>query len=127
MATRKLLLWFDKKRKSKTLDLAQQQMILAINTVSELENVITFFSVGEKEGVDSSLQRLFSNEAEVDSLRRAVFEELAKGDLSIKYREDLKGIIEHLDILAFHLDSSFPHSPAQSHLSPQPPCLQPRL
>jgi predicted phosphate transport protein (TIGR00153 family) len=106
LATRKLLLWFDKKRKSKTLDLAQQQIYLAIDTVSELENVITVFSKGEKKEIDPALQKLFSNEAEVDTLRRAIFGELAKSDLSLKYREDLKGLIQHLDILADHVKDS---------------------
>lgn len=106
MATKKLLLWFEKRRKSKTLSLAQQQLTRAISTVNELERTITAFSKGERAEVDSSLQRLFSQEVEIDDLRRAVFEELTKGELPPKYREDLKGLVEHLDILADHVKDS---------------------
>ncbi len=106
MATRKLLLWFEKRRKSKTLNLAQQQLTRAISTVNELEKTVIAFSNGDSAEVDSSLQRLFFQEVEIDELRRAVFEELTKGELPPKYREDLKGLVEHLDIMADHVKDS---------------------
>ena len=106
MADSKLLLWFEKRRKSKTLSLAQQQILQAINTVNELERAVIAFSKGEKREAEVSIQRLFSQEVEIDELRRAVFEELTKGDLPVKYREDLKGLIERLDTMADHVKDS---------------------
>ena len=106
LASRKLLLWFEKRRKSKTLNLAQQQISQAINTVNELEKAVTAFSKGDRREVETSIQRLFSQEIEIDELRRAVFEELTKGELPTKYREDLKGLIERLDTMADHVKDS---------------------
>ncbi|MFQ6076367.1 MAG: DUF47 domain-containing protein [Candidatus Bathyarchaeia archaeon] len=106
MATRKLLKWFENRRKSKTLDLAQRQIVKAIDSVSELENAIVAFSEGRKADVEKSIERLFLNEVEIDSLRRTVLEELTKGSLPPKYREDLKGLVEHLDVLADHVKDS---------------------
>lgn len=106
MADNKLLLWFEKRRKSKTLSLAQQQILQAINTVNELESAVIAFSKGEKREAETSIQKLFSQEVEIDELRRAVFEELTKGDLPVKYREDLKGLIERLDRMADHVKDS---------------------
>jgi len=79
---------------------------MAINTINELEKIITSFSKGEKTEVNSALQRLFSQEVEIDDVRRAIFEELTKSELSPKYREDLKGLVEHLDKLADHVKDS---------------------
>ena len=106
MATRKLLIWFKKRRKSKTLDLAQQQISLAINTVSELEKAVLSFSKGEKSEVEESIQQIFSKEVEIDDLRRSVLEELTESKLPVKYREDLKGLVEHLDIMADYVKDS---------------------
>lgn len=100
MAENGFLGWFEKRRKTKTLNLAQQQITKAINTVSELEKAVIAFSKGNKPEVEASIQRLFAEEVEIDDLRRAVLTELTKGELPTKYREDLKGIVELLDKMA---------------------------
>jgi uncharacterized protein Yka (UPF0111/DUF47 family) len=92
--------WFEKRRVSRTLNLAQQQISQAISTVSELEDAVESFSKGNKEDVEASIQRLFSKEVEIDNLRRLVLAELTKGELSPKYRADLKALVEHLDTMA---------------------------
>ncbi|MCJ7631693.1 DUF47 family protein [Candidatus Bathyarchaeota archaeon] len=103
MVTRKLLLWFEKRRKSRTLTLAQQQITEAINTVNELEKALTAFSKNERKAVEESIQRLFTQEVEIDNLRREVFKELARDNLPTKFREDLKELVENLDIMADHV------------------------
>lgn len=106
MAGRKLLLWFEKRRTIKTLNLAQQEIIEAINTVNELEKALTAFYSGEVEEVKTSIDRLFTQEAKIDDLRRAVLEELTEGELPTDYREDLKGLVENLDRMADHVKDS---------------------
>jgi len=44
--SRMLLSWFERRRKSKTLELAQNQIIKAIDTVNELYKAIAAFSEG---------------------------------------------------------------------------------
>lgn len=96
----RLLTWFEKRRKSKTLVLAQRQIMNAIDTVSELEKAINAFCEGNREEVKKHIAKLFQEEAEIDELRRAVYEELTKGELPPKYREDLKSLVERLDRMA---------------------------
>ena len=96
----RLLPWFEKRRKSKTLMLAQQQMMKAIDTVNILERALAAFCEGNREEAEQHIEKLFQVEAEIDNLRRAVFEELTKGELPTKYREDLKSLVGRLDRLA---------------------------
>lgn len=104
--SRILLNWFEKRRKSKTLQLAQDQITKAIGTVLELDKALTYFSEGRREEVEKSLERLFSEEVIIDNLRKNVFEELSKGELPPNYREDLWGLVEHLDIMADYVKDS---------------------
>ena len=100
MARRGLLSWFEGRRKSTTLKLAQDQILKAINTVSSLEKAIVAFSEGRKEEARKSIEELFLEEVEIDELRRAIFTELAKGDLPLDYREHLKSLVGRLDRMA---------------------------
>ncbi len=100
MASRGLLSWFERRRKSATLKLAQDQILKAINTVSGLEKAITAFSEGKTKEASEAIETLFAEEEEIDELRRAVFAELSKGDLPSEYREDLKSLVGRLDRMA---------------------------
>ena len=95
-----MLGWFEKRRRSKTLNLAQQHIILAVETVEELKRALTAFAKKDNAAVDASFNRLFKEEVEIDDLRRTIMEELSKGELPSRYREDLKGLISHLDVMA---------------------------
>ena len=106
MSERGFLGWFEKRRMTKTLNLAQRLIVQAINTVGELERTVIAFSTNNQSEAEASIQRLFSLEVEIDDLRRAVLTELTKGEISGKYREDLKGLVEHLDKLADYVKDS---------------------
>lgn len=95
-----MLSWFEKRRQTITLNLAQNQILKVIDTVAELERAITAFSENEVSEAGKCIERLFISEIEIDKLRRAVFIELTKGSLPPKYREDLKALIGRLDRLA---------------------------
>jgi predicted phosphate transport protein (TIGR00153 family) len=98
--SRHLLSWFEQRRKTKTLELAKDQILKSINTVSELERAITHFSNNERLETEEAIKRLFLEEIEIDELRRAVFSELTTGTLPAKYREDLKALVGRLDRFA---------------------------
>jgi predicted phosphate transport protein (TIGR00153 family) len=100
MERRSMLSWFEKRRQTITLNLAQNQILKVIDTVAELERAITAFSENEVSEAAKCIERLFISEIEIDKLRRAVFIELTKGSLPPKYREDLKALIGRLDRLA---------------------------
>lgn len=95
--------WFTKRRKSKVLEIADRQMTLAIDTVIELEKSINAASNGNKEKAKASFEKLSLIEHEIDELRRIVFEELTRGSLPPKDREDIMHLVKRLDQMADHV------------------------
>jgi len=95
--------WFAKRRKSKVLEIADRQMTLAIDTVIELEKSINAASKGNKAKAKASFEKLSRVEHEIDELRRIVFEELTRGSLHSKDREDIMHLVKRLDEMADHV------------------------
>jgi len=95
--------WFSKRRKSKVLEMADRQMTLAIDTVIELEKAINAALNGNKEKAIASFNKLSIAEHEIDELRRIVFEELTRGSLQSKDREDIMHLVKRLDQMADHV------------------------
>jgi hypothetical protein len=96
--------WFERRRRTKALDLAQDQITKALDTVTLLNQAMRSISEGnEKEGIQR-IENLFKEEEEVDNLRTEVFKELSKGAaLFADYREDLLHLVKRLDTLADHV------------------------
>ncbi|MHA2406053.1 MAG: DUF47 domain-containing protein, partial [Candidatus Hermodarchaeia archaeon] len=88
------------RRKTRTLELAKDQILKSINTATELEKAVLAFANNDRRATEDAIERLFNEEVEIDELRRAVFSELTKGTLPVKYREDLKTLVGFLDRLA---------------------------
>ncbi len=97
--------WFEKRRKSRVLEIAYRQMTIALDTVNDLEKAITAASDRDIEKTRNTIERLFKVEEEIDSLRRTVFEELTKGSIS-KDREDIMNLVKNLDKMADHVKDS---------------------
>jgi predicted phosphate transport protein (TIGR00153 family) len=95
--------WFANRRKSKVLKMADRQITLAIDTVIELEKSINAALNGEKENAIASFEKLSTIEHEIDELRRIVFEELTRGSLRSKDREDIMHLVKRLDQMADHV------------------------
>ncbi len=95
--------WFAQRRKSKVLEMADRQMTLAIDTVIELEKSINAALNGKKEEAKTSFEKLSTIEHEIDELRRTVFEELTRGSLPSKDREDIMHLVKRLDEMADHV------------------------
>jgi predicted phosphate transport protein (TIGR00153 family) len=98
--------WFEKRRKSKVLEIAYRQMTVALDTVNDLEKAINAAFEVDGETARTIIERLFKAEEEVDNLRRTVFEELTKGNLPLKEREDIMDLIIRLDTMADHVKDS---------------------
>ncbi|MEM2819827.1 MAG: hypothetical protein QXF31_01465, partial [Candidatus Bathyarchaeia archaeon] len=81
--------WFEKRHKNKVLDIAYRQMTLALDTVNDLERAVKAIFSGDKAGAKTTIERLFLVEEEIDNLRRTVFEELTRGSLPSRDREDI--------------------------------------
>lgn len=95
--------WFAQRRKSKVLEIADRQMTLAIDTVVELGKSIKAALNGNKKKALESIERLSTTEHEIDELRRIVFEELTRGSMPSKDREDIMHLVKRLDDMADHV------------------------
>jgi predicted phosphate transport protein (TIGR00153 family) len=96
--------WFEKRRKTKALELAQEQMVKALDTVALLHQATQSIAQKRKEEATQRIQHIFRTEEEVDRLRKEIFKELSKGAaLLADYREDLLHLVKRLDTLADHV------------------------
>jgi len=98
--------WFAERRKSKVLDMAYKQITKAIDTVTELEKAMIAASKKDTAEAKKSIRLLFEIETEIDDLRRAVFEEVTRGSLPSKDREDIMHLVKRLDVMADHVKDS---------------------
>ena len=98
--------WFEKRRVGKVLDIAYRQMTVALDTVNDLESALRAALAGDKESSRTTIERLFQVEEEIDDLRRTVFEELTRGNLSTRDREDIMNLVKNLDGMADHVKDS---------------------
>jgi predicted phosphate transport protein (TIGR00153 family) len=95
--------WFEKRRRTKGLELAHDQITKAFDTVTWLNKAMKSFSQGDLKETRRHVENLFHAEEEVDKLRTEVFMELSKGAaLVADYREDLLHLVKRLDTLADH-------------------------
>ena len=98
--------WFATRRRTKVLELADRQMILATDTVVDLQKAVSAASRNGKDEARANIDHLSKIEHEIDELRRAIFEELTKGALPLQEREDLMHLVKRLDEMADHVKDS---------------------
>jgi predicted phosphate transport protein (TIGR00153 family) len=98
--------WFENRRKTDVLNLAQQQITKALGTVTLLHKAIKSASQGKKEETKVFLEKLSKEEEEVDNLRKSVFKELTNVAVSVEFREDLMHLVKRLDVMADHVKDS---------------------
>jgi len=95
--------WFEKRRRTKGLELAHEQITKGLDTVTLLHKAMKNFAEGDLKESRKHIENLFTAEEEVDKLRTNVFTELSKGAaLVADYREDLLHLVKRLDTLADH-------------------------
>jgi predicted phosphate transport protein (TIGR00153 family) len=93
--------WFEKRRRTKGLDIAHEQIVKAVETVVLLHEVVKSFAQGKKQEAERLVKTLFEVEERVDALRTEVFQELSTGSSLISdYREDLLHLVKRLDTVA---------------------------
>ncbi|PVX24421.1 MAG: hypothetical protein CW716_10115 [Candidatus Bathyarchaeum sp.] len=96
--------WFERSRRTKLLDLAQEQITTALDTVNLLNQAMKEASKGKVTEARKHIDKLFIVEEEIDHLRTEVFKELSKGAaLFADYREDLLHLVKRLDTFADHV------------------------
>lgn len=87
--------WFERRRRTKALDLAQEEISKALDTVTLLNQATKSIAEGNKKEAAQRIENLFRTEEEVDKARMEVFKELSKGAaLFADYREDLLHLVK---------------------------------
>jgi predicted phosphate transport protein (TIGR00153 family) len=93
--------WFERRRRTKVLDLTQEQITKALDTVTLLHQITQNVADSKTEDAMQQFEQLYKVEKEVDTLRTDVFKELSKGTAMLtEYREDLMHLVKRLDTLA---------------------------
>jgi len=101
MMERRSYNWFEQRRKTQVLELAQDQITKALDTVTWLHKASKSFAEKNYEDAQENLENLYKTEEGVDALRTAIFMELSKGAAILAdYREDLLHLVKRLDTLA---------------------------
>ena len=96
--------WFERSRRTKLLDLAQEQITTALDTVNLLNKAMEEASKGKVAEARKHIDKLFVVEEEIDHLRTEVFKELSNGAaVFADYREDLLHLVKRLDTFADHV------------------------
>jgi predicted phosphate transport protein (TIGR00153 family) len=98
--------WFEKRRKTEALNLAQEQMVKALDTTTLLHKAVISASEGKKQEAKTFIEKLWKEEEEVDDLRRSVFNELTNVAIAIEFREDLMHLVKRLDGMADYVKDS---------------------
>lgn len=96
--------WFEKRHKTKGLELAHEQITKAFDTVTWLNKAAKSFAEKNYSKTMEYVKKLYAAEEEVDKLREQVFKELSSGAALIAdYREDLLHVVKRLDTMADHI------------------------
>jgi len=95
-----LLEWFDKRRESVVMSGMRDHAQKVADTITELNRAVMALCRAERERALDAIKRIVLSEKEADRLEDMITEELSKGDLESKEREDLMHLIRRMDYVA---------------------------
>jgi predicted phosphate transport protein (TIGR00153 family) len=95
-----LLEWFGKRRESVVMKGMREHAQKITDTITELNRAVVAMTRGEKERALDAIKRVALSEKEADGLESMITEELSKGDLESREREDLMHLIRRMDYVA---------------------------
>lgn len=95
-----LLEWFGKRRESVVMSLLREHVQKVADTITELNRSVLALCKTDRNTALDALKRSALSEKEADSLEDRITEELSKGDLASKEREDMMHLIRRLDFAA---------------------------
>jgi predicted phosphate transport protein (TIGR00153 family) len=102
----KILEWWVSRRKSKVLTLAERQIDMAMETVKLLDEASGIIFGGSGGDPMRAMEALFAEEESIDDVRREIFEELSRGEMQPRDREDLMHLVKRIDVLADYIKDS---------------------
>ncbi|MBC7108666.1 MAG: DUF47 family protein [Methanomassiliicoccales archaeon] len=97
---RSLLDWFSRRRESVVMNGIRNHALRVSDTIAELNRAIAAIGNGERTKALEAIQRLLVSEKEADFYESTISEELSKGDLDAREREDLMHLVRRMDYVA---------------------------
>ncbi|MDD1755621.1 MAG: DUF47 family protein [Methanomassiliicoccales archaeon] len=95
-----LLDWFGKRRESVVMSLLRDHAQKVADTITELNRAVLALCKTDQNSALDALRRSSLSEKEADNLEDRITEELSKGDLASKEREDMMHLIRRMDFAA---------------------------
>ena len=95
-----LMEWFGKRRESGVMSSLRSHAQAIADTTTELNRTVAGLCKEDKNAALDAIKRVQLSEKEADRLEEAITEELSKGDLESKEREDLMHLVRRMDYVA---------------------------
>jgi predicted phosphate transport protein (TIGR00153 family) len=92
--------WFGKRRESVVMSGIRDHVRAVGDSVSELNKAVAALCDAENEKAMEALNRMLLSEKEADNIEERISEELSKGDMEAKEREDLMRMVRRMDYIA---------------------------
>lgn len=92
-----LLSWLVRRKESVILGMVKRHLRMTVDAVEELQTAVRNWGVGRQNDAKAALKRLDQVEIAADELRRKTLEELAKGELESREREELTDLMTEMD------------------------------
>jgi len=100
LSEKALLKWFETRRESIIVRETREHIGRVVETATEFNNAMSCLCIDDKVCARKSVERLQISEKEADDIEVKVFEELSRGELPHKEREDLMHLIKRSDLVA---------------------------
>ena len=100
MSEKSQLEWFRNRRESRALAMVREHVTKTVDAAEELDNVLDAAVRGRKDELAAAFKRLQMNEKAADNVEIALVEELSRGELPPKDREDLMRLVSAVDLIA---------------------------
>jgi len=92
--------WFSRRRESLVMKQLRRHALKVYDTVSDLDEAMKSMCMEKGTEAKEAIRRILISEKEADNLERTISEELSKGDLDSRQREDMLHLIRRMDYTA---------------------------
>ena len=100
MSDKPLLDWLERRKESSVIVKARQHIGKVLDTAVDLDRALGFQLSGRRDEIPEALHRVEMDEKAADNLEVSIFEELSRGDMDPKEREDLMRLVRRIDDIA---------------------------
>ncbi|MFQ6059811.1 MAG: DUF47 domain-containing protein [Thermoplasmata archaeon] len=100
MSKKALLDWFSRRRESVVASKTLEHVLKIVDTCVELDKALSAVVSSNRTRAIDALHRLMMRENEADTIERELFNELSRGELESKEREDLMHLVRRIDLIA---------------------------